>query len=85
MIEITRTGNVVYISVTLTIATFPFAFTCADEWVAKMLVIFLRDQLDKRIKAVREEEYRAGLKDARAKKDDRRDWFSSRLELGNKK
>lgn len=85
MIQVTREKNIVYVNVALTIGTFPFSFQCSDEWIAKMLYIFLSDQLGKRIQAVRNEEYFAGLKDARAKKDDRRDWFSVHLDLGNKK
>lgn len=66
-------------------ATFPFAFHCDSEWSAKALLFFLNKVFNERIKAVREEEYNAGLKDSRGKKDQRRDWFDAGLLLGVKK
>lgn len=87
MISVTRENNVVYVKVQITQlgGWFPFAYRCDQEWSAKALEWFLRDVLFGRIRAVREEEYRAGLKDGRKKKDERRDWFDGSLDLGNKK
>ena len=65
-------------------ATFPFSFDCGYEWVAKLLERSLRDALASTVKGIREEEYYAGLKDARGKKENRRDFFSGALKIQGK-
>jgi len=79
MINIQRNGTKVVLHFESSIGSFPFAFDCGAEWAAKALYIVLRDELYARIKNVREEEYTAGLKDARKKKAERRLWFPPNL------
>jgi hypothetical protein len=87
MINIHRDNLIVYITVNLPVlnTNFYFGYTCPNEWSAKLLDAALTKALAERIRAVREEEYYAGMKDARGKKDLRRDWFDSGLGLGVKK
>ena len=58
---------------------FYFSFGCRKEWVARLLENELRETFAKEIESVRKNEYEAGLKDARVKKENRRDFFSSSL------
>ncbi len=87
MIYAQRKETKVILQVSLPVlgGTFPFVFECGNEWSARALDILLSKALAERFTAVRREEYNAGLKDARAKKDDRRDWFDPGLSLGIKK
>ena len=86
MINITRKDNVVVFHFELMgIGMFPFSFSCANEWSAKLLESALVNALADRVQAVRKEEYTAGLKDARGKKDRRRDWFDTGFAVGVKK
>lgn len=49
---------------------------CGQEWYAELLAKRCRDVLGDTLKAIREEEYNAGWRDAKSKKKPKRNWFS---------
>lgn len=79
-IEFERKQKLVYVRIRLPMGVFPFAFDAGTEWAAHALYIILRKTFMERVQQVREEEYELGLKDARKRKAERRDWFSGWLE-----
>lgn len=58
--------------------SFDFTFTCAQEWIAKLLVSALRIELEGRCESIRREAYAQGYRDGRAKRA-RETFFSSEL------
>lgn len=87
MITVQREGKNLRLAFELNVVStiFYFSYECPSEWSARLLERAINKALADRIQAVCQEEYLAGIKDARGKKDNRRDWFDPGLALGVKK
>jgi len=83
MIEVQQKGTEVILKVDVNQLGYYFSFSydARQEWAAKALCQILNKALKDRIYSIREKEYKAGIKDARKKASERKDWFSSKLDL----
>ncbi len=84
MIEIGNSGKTVKINIK---GQYPvqnyslnFEYDCPDEFYAKLVAHNLMEALRYRIESVRKQEYEAGWKDAKSKKEKRK-WFFNSLTL----
>ncbi|APU89219.1 hypothetical protein Rctr41k_07 [Virus Rctr41k] len=82
MISVVRRGSEVILKVDVYPLgyVFDFSYNTNQEWAAIALYQILRKALNDRVQSIRKEEYLEGLKDARKKKSERKDWFATRLE-----
>lgn len=88
MISVSRDGCKVILNVEVPntgTVNFPLSFDCSREWIAILLCHAMNEALNERISTIRREEYYAGIKDARLKKNNRREWFLHDLSIGVKK
>jgi hypothetical protein len=87
MITVQREGKTLRLAFELSAVStiFYFTYECPNDWSARLLWMAINKALAERIQAIRQEEYLAGIKDARGKKHNRRDWFGRGLDLGMKK
>jgi len=81
MIEITRKDTKVILKVDVYPIGYVFNFTydAGSEWAAVALHKILGETFRERVQAIRRDEYKEGLKDARKRKALRKDYFSARL------
>lgn len=85
MIEILRKGTCLQIN--LSEGPLGYVFTlyleCGTDWQASLLTSYYQTKFGTLVKDVREEEYARGWKDAKAKKGEKKKWFSSLLRRHN--
>jgi len=55
---------------------FTFRFATSQHYTAWLLATHLRERFEGLVKAIRQEEYEHGWRDAKAKKGSKRTWFS---------
>ena len=62
-------------------ATYPMTYDCGNTYYAKLLYYHLDDLLDKRIEAIRKEEYERGFNDHKKRKP-KSDFFTTSMNTG---
>lgn len=75
-----RDGSEVCISLHVVMAgpTFTWRWSAGSEWAATLLLDAIRKQLASEMLAIREQAYKEGWRDAKAKRA-KQSWFSGRL------
>ena len=88
-INFERDGTKVVAKVVIDVPTwdarvFSCTFECSNEAYAGLLTEAMRNQLEKELKAIRQNEYEAGWKDKSTRKRPKKNWFASTFGFRNR-